>query len=395
MKHIFSVTRAALLFTVCFTLCLLLAACGGQEQPSETTPAETPSGETISAEAVPTQPQETTAPTLPEQPEEASIYHEPEYGQIPMLFSFPGETEDLMDFYFLTWDVENGCFSDPQYWLTQKYESFFDTQPTYWTGGAFLETLTDWISSQPGIEGGHKQGSYETYGKAVAIDRTVQVLDEHGDAKEIPLPSSVPYDEYGQKTPFYATVDGDTAVIAYRTFDNESGADVQYGTFPLENPDAIQWKSLHIPDEEASYFAANSPAAAYSNGVLYLATGTSVFAVELESGEMERVSAIDAVYSLYPNTRQWEDSALGGSFEPIMLKGAWKDTLVAQLDLYDLDGDGSRILYIALQDGEVAGVLVRENNAFTFLNKDLEVVGTDDTYQDALLLTGVAWAKDD
>lgn len=64
---------------------------------------------------------------------------------------------------------------------------------------------------------------------------------------------------------------------------------------------------------------------------------------------------------------------------PIRMVGFWDGVLVVSYPQYLPDGT-CRSNYVALRDGEIAGMLVQVEDSFTFYDSQLQVIGTGDSY---------------
>lgn len=363
---------------ICLLVCLLLLpGCIPQPEPTipiPTLPATTP---------ITTEPTQTTQPpestTAPEKP---SIYKAPPEGSIPiLLYTAKGEDEAVAN--YLTWDVKNGTFSKSVPWYTVSRETFLDPIVDFWNGGSFVVVSSVSKDYAPGIQVSRTKGERLSivYGSFCDIYNSDEFVYYNMDGSKVDYDKpliNVPTDVFDRNLPtelYYATVDKNTMIAAYSVYDFDTmEGDMVYVTYPVDDPDAAVWKVAHIPFDYAVDVDANWNGA-YWDGVLYMAAMETVLALDLETGELKALEAFEQVHALTPEATQYGiDTTM-----TIRLAGCWDGILVASYPQYMPDGTLHNC-YVALQDGKLAGMVVKTEDRFTFYDSRLQVIGTEEGY---------------
>lgn len=368
---------------------VLLAGCdrkpvpaGGSSEPA-TAPVSTPMA---------TEPLQKTESTEGGEGTQApSVYAPPPEGSMPMLL-FTGGDDSYIVGNYVAWDLENGTLSAPVPWYKLHPSSSLNGRVVSWNGGPSLLVDGKAEDCAPGIQCLQKS-VWLSFGPMNGCTKDLLWLDQDGStAKYDYPPKNVPaevYDAASLGEVFYATLDGDTMLAAYSVYNSETReGDLVYVTYPAEDPKAAVWKVAHIPfahavDVDASWNGV------YGAGTLYLPASDAVLALDLESGELEELDVLDRVHALTPEATQ--DTVAGRV--PIRLVGFWDGVLVVSYPQYLPDGT-CHTCYVALRDGEIAGMLMKVEDSFTFYDSQLQVIGTDDSYVGKLASNiGLAFAR--
>lgn len=377
---------------VCLLVCLLLLS-GCVPQPEPTIPITTPPA-TI---PITTEPRQTTEPTEnTTAPEGPSVYAPPPEGSIPiLLYTAKGEDEAVAN--YLTWDVKNGTFSESVPWYTVNKEGFLDPIVELWNGGPFVAVSGEPIDNEPGIQVSRRKTEklHIVYGSFCDINNSDQFtwysMDGSKELYDRP-PTDVPKNIYNSTLPreaYYATVDDDTIIAAYSVYNFDTlESDIVYVTYPVDDPDAAVWKVVHLPLKYAMDVDVNWNGA-YWDGVLYMAALDTVLALDLETGTWEALEAFDRIHALTPEATQYD---VDGTLETVRLVGCWDGILVAAYPQYLPDGS-FHSYFVALQDGELLGLIDKNFGEFTFYDSSLQVIGANDEYAETIISLGLYFAK--
>ena len=374
----------------------LLSGCTPQAG-QETQPSGTATKPAVSTTAPVTEPvqmtEQTESTTTPEEP---SIYKAPPEGSVPiLLYTAKGEDEAVAN--YLTWDVKNGTFSDSVPWYKVSRDSFLDPIVDFWNGGSFVVISGVPKDCAPGIQVSRTrdQGFQIGYGSLYGLFDTEKYVwfDLEGNKKYYDPPiNNVPTDIFDATLPdqaYHATLDNGNMIAAFRVYDSESmQGDIVYVTYPVGNPDAAVWKVAHLPSEYALDVDANWNGA-YWDGVLYMAAFDTVLALDLETNTLKKLDAFEKIHALTPEATQFDED---GSGETIRLIGCWNGYVIADYSQNFTDGSYHYYL-IALLDGEIAGMMNKAGNHFTFYNDQLQIIGTNDSYADQSIPLGIYFAK--
>lgn len=350
---------------------------------------------TVPSASRPTESVSTTEPSESTEATGPSVYTTPPEGAMPiLLYTQKGEDEAVAN--YLTWDVENGTFSDGVPWFTIDKDPFLDRIIDFWNGGSFAVVTGEPKECAPGIQVNRARnerfhiiyGSFcDMYDAEFAwynldgskIDYNRPIMDVPADIFDAALPREA----------YYATLDNGKMIAAYSVYNQKTmESDMVTVTYPVEKPEAAIWKVTHIPFEYAVDVHANWNGA-YWDGVLYMAALDTVLALDLENGELSELDAFDRIHDLSPEATQYD---VDGTLETVRLVGCWDGILVAAYPQY-LTDNLFHYYYIALRDGELLGFLDKNYGKFTFYNGDLEVIGTDNTYADTIVSLGIYFAK--
>ncbi len=279
---------------------------------------------------------------------------------------------------YTAWDLENGTLSAPTPWYKLHPSDRLKGRVVSWNGGPSLLVNGKAEDCAAGIQCLQKS-VWLSFGPMNGCAKDLFWFDQDGStAKYDYPPKNVPaevYDAASLGQVFYVTLDGDTMLAAYSVYDFDTmEGDLVYVTYPVEEPEAAVWKVAHIPfayavDVDASWNGV------YGAGTLYLPASDTILALDLESGELEELDVLDRVHALTPEATQ--DTVAGQV--PIRMVGFWDGVLVVSYPQYLPDGT-CRSNYVALRDGEIAGMLVQVEDSFTFYDSQLQVIGTDDSY---------------
>ena len=356
----------------------LLSGCTPRTGPA-TQPSGTALSPSITTTAPATEPVQTTEQTeSTTTPEEPSIYKAPPEGSVPiLLYTAQGEKESVAN--YLTWDVKNGTFSEP----VPGYTVGQGTNLSLWNGGPFVVISGTATDRAPGIQTLKEETEHLhiVYGSFCDVGSSDHFVMYNMDGSKVDYDKpliNVPTDVFDRNLPtelYYATVDKNTMIAAYSVYDFDTmEGDMVYVTYPVDDPDAAVWNVAHIPFDYAVDVDANWNGA-YWDGVLYMAAMETVLALDLETGELKALEAFEQVHALTPEATQYGiDTTM-----TIRLAGCWDGILVASYPQYMPDGTLHNC-YVALQDGKLAGMVVKTEDRFTFYDSRLQVIGMEEGY---------------
>lgn len=299
----------------------------------------------------------------------------------------------------LTWDVAKGQLLEATPWYSLICSSVLDVLISHWDGSTTVHLLAEAEPIAAEIHTKKPEVTMIPYGRCAYVQKEGKLyqIDSAGVLQELPLPRD-PGDVYDAAKlpiePYYATVDGDVGIAAFFVYDDVTvEGDVVYCTYPLSAPEQAVWNCVHIPLAYAMDTRIQSNGA-YSNGTLYLAAMQAILAIDVETGELhvlDASNAFAAVRALHPDATQSD----GSYEEPIVISGCWKNTLLADFPLFLPDGT-CYYYFVALQDGEVAGIMERqENGVLTFYDGNGQVIGANDCYQDKIAPLSIQFPRDD
>jgi len=379
---------------------MMLTFCGCGTEPAETTtPTIIPTETTIPA-TMPPEPTIPTQLTYPMGPDEVCT-------QMPFVMGIVTEADAEVfgvQMNKLVWDVEAGTLSEPEYQYTFIYDDVFDLHVNYWNGNGGFQLFgsTEVTSTAEGVWSidSEEYGYSMAYGNYAFIPdaQVIRAVMDDGSWVEYPLPRNNPAvidPEYNSvNDPHYATVIGDIGIAAFIEYkDYTLPADLLYYIFNVENPDEAQWNTVEIPVKHIIDVLTNWNFA-YNDGILYMASGDALLAVELETGkmtELDRTNLFAPVFQEFAAyTRSYNDR-----MSPFVLEGSQDGTLIAQIGFYNEQGEMT-VVFVAFRENTILGVMAQhDGGVLTFYDGDMNQINSTDEYQYKFLNSRVQFARDD
>lgn len=302
------------------------------------------------------------------------------------------EGERIFETAYTTWDLENGGFTDATPWLRQEVSSFMDTGIEYWNGGGYIDI---WHKAEPLLDGltVHQIKSIPIYyGTTVYYaSGNLYRIEEDGSNCLIPLariPEEMGVDLEQCFEPYFAWADEENAFVAYMVYDFAAQeADIIYGSYALDRPEDIQWKTFHLGVEYA-YFSWMYPYNLYVDGKFYISTREALLELDVRTDELavlDQTNLFRPIYELYPDGDENADidQLNYGAV------GYWEDTMLLALNRYTADGS-YHCFYIAVKDGRIIAAMERTDwGVFTFYDENMQLLCVEDRYKDNLQPQGM------
>ncbi|MBE6945325.1 MAG: hypothetical protein E7459_04465 [Ruminococcaceae bacterium] len=303
----------------------------------------------------------------------------------------PSEAPKTITVYYTAWDMENGGFTETTPWYHQNITSWVLTNIPFWAGGSYVVTWPTATKYEQGLtirEAAYYDTYYDNVNRVDGEDGSVALtrFTPNGFTHELPL-CAIPEGFYTDETkelgtrPYYIWSDGESLLTLYVATDNLN-TDLVYGLCALNAPDEVQWNMVSLPMMYASDIFHNL-SRAYHDGKLYFGSLKGILEVDLESGEvlvLDETNLFRDVFQIYPNSRWNYDLAECQMY----VVGCWNDTLIFETTRWTDEEEGEKyhVFYVAVKDGQIQGVMERsEWGLFTFYDRNLQVLGTDDRYQ--------------
>lgn len=310
--------------------------------------------------------------------------------------------ETTCDVYRIGWNVETGELADKEFCYEIECDNsadFWNIAPDHWTGGSmFLGHVIGKVNQcANGLTYDHLgRETIVNYGKCYYKAEQLWVENADGTTTLVALPDTVPAEVYdrGKLTgePYYATVDGDMAIVVYMRYQFNSGedSDFVYCTYPVKQPEAAQWRVAHLPAAYRPDVILATWCGAYADGTLFFTTDYDLLALDIQTGTISYIAGIDDVRPLCPDGTTIDSF---GIEDYAMIAASQNGVIIVHFSMNDTDGT-PHSFFMAANGNGVLGVAEITHHIFTFYDRELNVLGTDDTYAD----TGwvyIKWAKDD
>lgn len=346
------------LFLALALICCAACAAGQPETEPDTTASETTIPETTTPE---TTTPETQATTI--EPELTTVLEPEDYcsgeldfSGIPILYR-----EESGQLYRLAWDLENSTTtaleSIGQIDFPEKGGFHFA-----WTGGNILMGNPLTLQTQEAFAYIPVKNLFAHYGMGYKLnyEQKLHFFTDDGQIMTIDLPV-VPNSIYNSaklsSQPNFATIFDDQVLVVQITEPtNDQGAyidsDLVYCTFPLNDPSAAEWKVAHSPVNTVR----ERSGGAYIDGKVYLSGHKDIMVLDIETGEVTALGLADQFEALP------EDPAC---YSHIGLLGSYNDTLIVCFTWADRSMV-YRYYYIAIQDGQIIGILSRTDTDATW-----------------------------
>lgn len=323
--------------------------------------------------------------------------------EIPILLTVQtGDT--TCEAYRIAWNMDTNTLSDKEFCYAlecESYDAFWDYIPRHWTGGAtILGTANEDLTKSAAnlrYEPLERRSIPINYGKCYLFssENHFNLENRDGTVARVEIPE-IPAEVYDCNKltgdPYYATVDGDTAVVVYMRYEfaQDKGSDFVYCTYPVGQPEQAQWSVTEIPVEYHPDVILARWQGAYANGYLYFGTGTGFASLNLSTGEIGEVASVELIRPLSPDGST-ENPQWGPEYPSIY--ASQNNVVFGKFYIYEADAS-TRLFFYAMKDNQVVEVVEVTDNVYTFYDADLNVLGTDDAYAD-INLVYMRWGKDD
>lgn len=288
------------------------------------------------------------------------------------------------------WDLQQGVLVSPVPWYQQSINSWLQTNIAFWAGDTHIVSWGQFDPLVQGITIDRSQSNDLYFGTTMnkTLGSGIHALSwihPDGAKQEIVQPKSPKdicrEDAWLQDWPLYAWTDGATVSVFYLAKQG-SEIDIIYTTYPFDSPESAQWETVSAPSMQANNLFTNGTCA-YHQGKLYAGSLKGIVELDTVSGEilvLDETNLFCDVFNIYPNAH-WHKDPMECEMYVV---GCWNDTLIFETAFWTDEEEGEKYheFYVAVKNGEIQGVMERSDwGLFTFYDKDLNVLGTDDRYQ--------------